>query len=273
MRILLGFLLLAAVAVAGFFVLRDGEPSVEPAAGSPETSDAGQDRQPAAQEEDLDRILADAGESSAADAAAGAGEESPLPAKPPPPPSSPVSPPSPPPLPPTGPPGDLPFGDHPAQVSRTIVKMDPPLMSIGQDWLEESGRKNFSMPLPGGREVTVDVDRFVSIGEDGGEFTGTVEGFPDSEVRLSYRGTGEAGSIRLPSENRLFLLMPSGDGSVVFQEMEMDEFDSSTGPGLPPPSQPPPDFVPELPPQLRDAEGGAPAVPPAPPTAPGGTGQ
>jgi hypothetical protein len=129
--------------------------------------------------------------------------------------------------------------------------MDPPLKQLGREWLSEEGRRDFTMPLPDGEEAVVRVERFVSIGDDGGEFRGTLEGYPDSSVNLSYRGSGEAGSIRIPSENRLIRVFPGPEGEVVLSEVELDE---AGPPGLPEglsiPEEPPPNFIPEPPPEI-----------------------
>ena len=140
----------------------------------------------------------------------------------------------------------LPFN---ASNSETM-HLDPPLRDIGAAWLNDTGRNDFSMPIPGGRELPIRVERFVAIGEDGGEFIGVVEGYPGSRVELSYRGDGEAGTIRLPTENRMYVMLPGSDGSVVFQERTNTDSRSFSAPTALPSSIPsPPNFIPPPPPQ------------------------
>ena len=146
---------------------------------------------------------------------------------------------------------NLPFADAASVQAQETFQIDPPTREIGRAWLEdEEKRTDFSMPVTGGRDLTIEVERFEAIGRDGGEFIGKVKGHPDSSVNLSYRGSGEAGTIRLPSENKVFRFFPGGDGSVVVQErnLAMDE------PPVPLPPEdseipPVPDFTPPPPPQ------------------------
>ena len=70
-------------------------------------------------------------------------------------------------------------------LSQVALKMEPPLREIGQAWLSEAGGGDFTMPLPNGDELEIVVERFVVIGENGGEFIGSVKGYPDSSVELS----------------------------------------------------------------------------------------
>ncbi|MFP4351626.1 MAG: hypothetical protein ACLFRP_00460 [Puniceicoccaceae bacterium] len=145
-----------------------------------------------------------------------------------------------------------PFADDQPGTTTVRVRMDPPLSELGEEWLAgEEGKRDFSMPLPDGSEAVVRVDRFVAIGDNGGEFQGSLDGYPDSRVSLSYRGGAEVGAIRIPSENRLIRIMPGTDGEVVMTESEIPEDDPPLPPpGLTVPDEPPPDFVPEPPPGL-----------------------
>ena len=146
-------------------------------------------------------------------------------------------------------PGSGPFPKSPDVLSQTTMSMDLPLREIGKSWLEEGGQDNFSMPLPDGRDLSIEVERFVAIGQGGGEFIGKVAGYPNSTVKLSYRGLGEAGRISIPSENRVYTYLPGGQGAVIVQEREMGEEGALVPPMLPPGSIPPmPNFIPESPP-------------------------
>lgn len=144
-----------------------------------------------------------------------------------------------------------PFADSPAVRAQETLKIDPPMREIGRAWLSDRAqRSNFSMPVSGGRDLEIEVDRFEAIGEEGGEFIGTVKGVPGSTVRLSYRGSAEAGTIRLPSENRVYRILPGEGGQVVVQErnLAMDE------PPVPLPPDirnlpPVPNFTPPPPPE------------------------
>lgn len=144
-----------------------------------------------------------------------------------------------------------PFADSPAVRVQETLKIDPPMREIGRAWLSDRAqRTNFSMPVSGGRDLEIEVDRFEAIGEEGGEFIGTVKGVPGSTVRLSYRGSAEAGTIRLPSENRVYRILPGEGGQVVVQErnLAMDE------PPVPLPPDirnlpPVPNFTPPPPPE------------------------
>ena len=141
-----------------------------------------------------------------------------------------------------------PFADSSVKVQETI-KIDPPITEIGQAWLSGESQNNFSMPVTGGRNLDIDVERFEAIEEEGGVFIGRVKDRPDSSVRLSYRGRAEAGSIRLPSENLTYRIFPGQSGSVVVQERDMaiDESNAAQPPAnfkIPPV----PDFTPPPPP-------------------------
>ena len=145
----------------------------------------------------------------------------------------------------------LPVGEfnHPA-----TMQMEPPLQAIGAAWLNDQGG-NFTMPLPNGDELEIQVERFVAIGETGGEFVGTVKGYPESSVKLSYRGNGEAGTIRLPSENRMYVMLPGEDGSVIFQERENADRASFATPPIPLDAiSVAPNFIPPPPPKIFEGE-------------------
>lgn len=121
------------------------------------------------------------------------------------------------------------------------IRVEPSLRSIGEDWQNDpTARTNFTMPLPDGSEVEIEVEGFNPVGASGGEFYGKVIGFPDSRVQLSYRRNSEAGWIHLPSENRLIKILPGLDGAFYFHEVPAAEF---AAPNTPPSFIPqPPDF-------------------------------
>ena len=148
----------------------------------------------------------------------------------------------------TIPPVDAPLALPSGVLSQVALKMEPSLQEIGQAWLSEAGGGDFTMPLPNGDELEIVVERFVAIGEDGGEFIGSVKGFPDSRVELSYRGGGEAGTIRLPSANRMYTMLPGSNGSVVFQERENSDEAIDMAPPISIPAAP--NFIPPPPPPL-----------------------
>jgi len=145
-------------------------------------------------------------------------------------------------------PVDAPLAPPSDVLSQVALKMEPPLREIGQAWLSEAGGGDFTMPLPNGDVLEIVVERFVAIGEDGGEFIGSVKGFPDSRVELSYRGGGEAGTIRLPSANRMYTMLPGSNGSVVFQERENSDEAIDMAPPISIPAAP--NFIPPPPPPL-----------------------
>lgn len=155
-----------------------------------------------------------------------------------------------------------PFAQSEAVLAQEAIKIDPPMSEIGRSWTEEGGQRyNFSMPVTGGRDLEVEVDRFIAIGQDGGEFIGRVKGKPESSVRLSYRGGAEAGTIQLPSENKSYRVLPNQGKEVVVQErdLRMDESAASMPPGdvaIPPV----PEFTPPPPPgEMMDSLDAPPA--------------
>ncbi len=222
-----------------------GEEAVSPAAGAEDRTIGS-----AEEREDLDEILARAAEreSSAPPATTDPARVGAEPD------------PSGPPLKPTGIVAPPPFAGNQPGTTTVRVRMDPPLRELGAEWLAgEEGQRDFSMPLPDGSEAVVRVERFVAIGDDGGEFQGTLQDYPDSRVNLSYRGGAEVGTIRIPSENRLIRLMPGSDGEVVMAESEIPTNDPPMPPpGLTIPDAPPPDFIPEPPPGLGRSPQGQP---------------
>lgn len=112
-----------------------------------------------------------------------------------------------------------PFLTGPDGQALPSFRLKPSLRELGKEWeYGPSGQSDFSIPLPDGREVVIKVEKFVAIGGDGGEFTGTLEGFPGSSVNLSYRGGGEVGIIRIPSEGKVVRIFPGMDGGLVFVE-------------------------------------------------------
>ena len=144
-----------------------------------------------------------------------------------------------------------PFAPTEALKVQETFKVDPSMHSIGQYW--KTGRKtsNFTMPVSEGRDLEIQVERFESIGEEGGEFTGTVVGAPGSTVNLSYRGSSEAGRIDIPSEGRFYQILPGKDGAIIVQDRNPSleaRADISFSPSeikLPPM----PDFIPPPPPE------------------------
>lgn len=143
-----------------------------------------------------------------------------------------------------------PFSNNPAVRGQETIKIDPPMREIGQAWLNDEERSNFSMPVTGGRDLQIEVERFESIGGQAGEFIGSVKGLPGSSVRLSYRGTAEAGTIRIPSENRSYHILPGKDGAVIVQERDLNQEESAKGtPPFNAEIPPAPDFIPPPPTQ------------------------
>lgn len=134
--------------------------------------------------------------------------------------------------------------------NQETIMIDPPMRDIGSAWMDNpEGRSNFSMPISDGRDVEIEVERFVSIGNDGGEFIGTVKGLPGSSVRLSYRGNAEAGTISIPSENKVFRFYPASNGSIVLQERDLAAEEAATiAPPLNVELPPVPNFIPPPPP-------------------------
>jgi hypothetical protein len=142
------------------------------------------------------------------------------------------------------------FAKSDAVVTQENIHIDPPMSEIGRTWTEDDGqRNNFSMPVTGGRNLEIEVARFVAIGQDGGEFFGHVKGAPRSSVELFYRGGSEAGTIRLPSENRIYRILPSEGNGIIIQErnLSMDE-SSNAGPPLGAEIPSMPNFTPPPPP-------------------------
>lgn len=143
-----------------------------------------------------------------------------------------------------------PFADSPEVRKQERIKIDPPIREIGQAWLDDEGRNDFSMPVTDGRDLQIQVERFESIGGQAGEFIGSVKGLPGSSVRLSYRGTAEAGTIRIPTENRTYRIFPGKDGAVIVQERDLNnEAAAKAMPPLNVELPPVPDFIPPPPPQ------------------------
>lgn len=148
-----------------------------------------------------------------------------------------------------------PFGAAPGLLGQESFKIEPPMRAIGQAWIDGSGREDFSMPVTGGKTLEIGVDQFEMIGREGGRFTGTVRGYPGSSVQLSYRGNSEAGSIRLPSEGKVYQILPGDQGAVIVQERELSEAEPA---GNPMPSNinipPPPTFIPPPPPNINELD-------------------
>ena len=158
--------------------------------------------------------------------------------------------------------GQGPFAPSEALKVQESFKVDPPMRLIGQDW--KNGRKtsNFTMPVSEGRDLEIQVERFESIGEEGGKFTGTVVGAPGSKVNLSYRGSAEAGRIDIPSEGRSYQILPGKDGAIIVQDRN-PSLEPQAGALFPPGGvelPPVPNFIPPPPPS-----GIFKAIPPAEP--------
>ena len=142
-----------------------------------------------------------------------------------------------------------PFAESADLRQQERIKIDPPMIEIGQAWINGEERSNFTMPVAGGVDLEIEVERFESIGEDAGMFIGSVRGRPGSQVNLSYRGSAEAGTIRIPTEDRLYQILPSESGSVVVQERELAAEETNSGqPPLDAKIPPAPNFTPPPPP-------------------------
>jgi len=76
----------------------------------------------------------------------------------------------------------------------------------------------------------------------GGSVSGSISEFPDGRVHFTFRENFQVGSIRIPSENRLFEFRPSGPEGATIQEYAVPETQ------LTPPTTLPPSPPPELPP-------------------------
>ena len=146
--------------------------------------------------------------------------------------------------------GQGPFAPSEALKVQESFKVDPPMQLIGQDWKAGRQTSNFTMPVSEGRDLEIQVERFESTGEDGGEFTGSVIGAPGSTVRLSYRGSAEAGRIDIPSEGRSYQILPGKDGAIIVQDRN-PSLEAQAGAVFPPIGvelPPVPDFIPPPPP-------------------------
>lgn len=143
-----------------------------------------------------------------------------------------------------------PFAESPDLRSQERIKIDPPMMEIGKAWLDGREKSNFTMPVTDGTDLEIEVERFESMGDDAGAFIGSVKGRPGSQVQLSYRGQSEAGTIRIPTENRLYRILPSDSGSIVVQERDMAAAEADSGqPPFDAEIPPVPNFVPPPPPE------------------------
>lgn len=155
-----------------------------------------------------------------------------------------------------------PFAPTEALKVQESFKVEPPMQSIGQNWKTGGKTSNFTMPVSEGRDLEIQVERFESIGEEGGEFTGTVVGAPGSTVNLSYRGSAEAGRIDIPSEGRSYQILPGQDGAIIVQDRN-PSLEPQAGAIFPPKGielPPVPNFIPPPPPS-----GIFKAIPPAEP--------
>jgi len=142
-----------------------------------------------------------------------------------------------------------PFEESVALRQQERIKIDPPMMEIGRAWLDGEERSNFTMPVTGGVDLEIEVERFEPIGEGAGVFIGSVKGRPGSQVNLSYRGGAEAGTIRIPTEDRLYRILPSESGAVVVQERDLAAEETNRGqPPLDAKIPPAPNFTPPPPP-------------------------
>ena len=143
-----------------------------------------------------------------------------------------------------------PFADSPALKVQESFKVEPPMKAIGKDWLAGKTSNNFTMPVSEGRNLEIKVERFEAIGQEGGEFIGNVVGAPGSKVRLSYRGSAEAGFIDIPSEGRSYRILPGKDGEIIVQDRN-PYMEPKSNSGFPPSDAvlpPIPDFIPPPPP-------------------------
>ena len=143
-----------------------------------------------------------------------------------------------------------PFTPSEALKVQESFKVEPPMQSIGKEWKAGRGTSTFTMPVSEGRNLNIQVERFESIGEEGGEFTGTVIGAPGSTVNLSYRGSAEAGRIDIPSEGRSYQILPGQDGAIIVQDRN-PSLEARAGATFPPEGiqlPPVPNFIPPPPP-------------------------
>lgn len=146
--------------------------------------------------------------------------------------------------------GQGPFAPSEALKVQESFKVDPPMRSIGQDWKSGQGTSTFVMPVSEGRDLEIQVERFESIGEEGGRFIGTVKGALGSKVHLSYVGSAEAGRIDIPSEGRSYRILPGKDGAIIVQDRN-PSLEAQAGAIFPPVGfelPPVPDFTPPPPP-------------------------
>jgi hypothetical protein len=128
--------------------------------------------------------------------------------------------------------------------------MSPSLRELGDEWVRNpNARTNFTMPIANGQEVEIEVKEFAAIGDDGGEFIGTIKGYPDSKVSLSYRGSAEAGLINLPSQGRSIHMLPGANGQFFFHESAYSPQENQQPPIFDQPLPPPPNFIPPPPPE------------------------
>lgn len=100
-------------------------------------------------------------------------------------------------------------------------RLSSQLISLARAQAEENAPRVERIPirLSAARTGVVAVDGFQPTEEDGGVFTGTLEGYPGSTVVLSYVGQAHAGVVLIPAESRAFNIRGGDDGLIEITEL------------------------------------------------------
>jgi len=100
------------------------------------------------------------------------------------------------------------------------TRLKPSLRDIAKEF--QNGRPaRIAVPLFDGKEAMVVVDSFTPYGEEGGAFSGKVEGDEGSFVNIAFYEDAESGSIQLPAQNLVYAIQPEPDGSVLIGEVDV----------------------------------------------------
>jgi len=101
------------------------------------------------------------------------------------------------------------------------TRLKPSLREIAKEF--QQGRPaRISVPLFDDSEAVLVMDNFTPYGEDGGAFSGKVEGDDGSFVCISFFQDAESGSIQQPAQNLVYTIQPEPDGSVVVGEVDVE---------------------------------------------------
>lgn len=104
-----------------------------------------------------------------------------------------------------------------------IALPEDTLSTLAQRYRQGEEISVINFPGLNGEIITVEVDGVHLMGKNSGTFTGKIEGYPNSDVVLSFVNQAQAGTIEDPSRSLYLSYEAYANNQVIVQELDMQK--------------------------------------------------